>query len=78
VRFLRTGWPTVIPLYDVRQCPECCALVAGKAARRAHESWHQQLDEDVNRAETPPEPGGYVVGGKGWSVAQITGEEPAE
>jgi hypothetical protein len=75
VRFLRTGWPVVIPLYDARQCPECCALVAGKAARRAHESWHNELDEAVDGPAEAEDPGGFVVGGPGWSVAQITGPE---
>ena len=77
VRFLRTGWPVVIPLYDARQCPECCALVAGKASRRNHERWHAELEDLLDR-QAEGEPGGYVVGGDDWSVSMISGGEAGE
>lgn len=61
--WFKRAWPLVIPIYDARQCPDCCALVAGKAAQRAHEAWHAQLADQLE--EEPAEvtdPGGYIVG----------------
>jgi len=62
VKLLRRGWPVIIPLYDVRECPECCALVSGKPAQRLHEQWHRELDEALGEVEEAPEVGGYVIG----------------
>lgn len=63
MKILRRAWPIIIPLYDARQCPECCALVSGKAPRRAHEQWHRELDDLINGTEEDTdEPGGYVIG----------------
>jgi hypothetical protein len=78
VRIFRHGWPVIIPLYDARMCPECCCLVAGKAPRRNHERWHTELENALERPPESTDPGGYVVGGEGWSVASITGGEAPE
>lgn len=62
MKLFRRDWPVVIPLYDARQCPECCALVSGKAPRRIHEQWHRELDELFSDGEQEREPDGYVIG----------------
>ena len=78
MRIFRHGWPIIIPLYDARQCPECCCLVAGKTPRRNHERWHAELENALERPPESTDPGGFVVGGEGWSVASITGGEAPE
>ena len=62
------AWPVVVPMYKLRQCPECCALVLGWDGQDGHEAWHQGGDEDFRDDEDPPL-SGYVIG---------NGELPAE
>ena len=33
----RGAWPVVVPMYRLRQCPDCGALVLGKQGQRLHE-----------------------------------------
>jgi len=61
VKLFRRGWPIIIPLYDVRECPECCNLVSGRVAQRLHEEWHRELDRALGEVEELPEPGGYCI-----------------
>lgn len=59
------AWPEVVPMYKLRQCPECFALVLKWEGQEGHEAWHEGNDDD----EEAPEADGYVVG---------AGELPAE
>jgi len=74
IRVLRRGWPIIIPLYDARECPECCALVAGKQPQRAHEEWHRDLDAALDGDQPETEPDGYVIG-HGPLPASVRGGE---
>lgn len=55
------AWPVVVPMYKLRQCPECGALVLHWDGQELHEAWHEgdgaQLEDDE-----VPELGGYVIG----------------
>ena len=54
----RHKWPVVVPMYQLRECPECFALVCKSAGQRGHEEWHE-----LARSELEDRPlTGYVVG----------------
>jgi len=57
-RVLRRSWPVIIPLYDVRECPHCGHLVAGKYGQRAAEEWHRDL---LRGTDDDDEPDGYIL-----------------
>jgi len=40
-RVLRRKWPVVVPMYQLRQCPHCAALVKGPHGQRTHDLWHE-------------------------------------
>lgn len=53
------AWPVVVPMYKLRQCPECGALVLGWDGQNIHEAWHEGGDEEEYEEE---EVDGYVIG----------------
>ena len=53
------AWPVVVPMYKLRQCPECFALVLGWDGQEGHEIWHQGGDEDYDD-DAPID--GYIIG----------------
>ena len=52
------SWPVVVPMYKLRQCPDCFALVLGWEGQEGHEAWHGDPGED----DEPPPIDGYVIG----------------
>ena len=62
------AWPVVVPMYKLRQCPECFALVLGWDGQEGHEVWHQGGDEEFGEDDDPVLDG-YIIG---------NGELPAE
>lgn len=58
VVFRRDKWPVVVPMYQLRQCPECAALVRGAEGQKGHQEWHDWDGAD----ETEPALDGYVIG----------------
>jgi hypothetical protein len=65
-------WDRIPGLYDIRQCPWCCALVFEDIGQRGHQDWH-----DAAAPEPEPEwedPGGYVIG-SGPLPASVRGGE---
>jgi hypothetical protein len=42
--FQRRKWPVVVPLYDLRRCPDCYSLVARGDGQDAHARWHEALE----------------------------------
>jgi hypothetical protein len=65
-------------MHDLRVCNACHGLV-DRWNTSAHRLWHQDNDREAEPEPEPLEdPGGYVVGGPGWHVSQITGGEASE
>lgn len=58
LRTRRRKWHVVDPIRDLRECPECGALVHTWAGQWVHKEWHEDSTEDA-----PHDPGGYVIGG---------------
>lgn len=44
----RGKWPRALPHFDVRICPECGALVSGKAGQDLHQGWHEECDANAD------------------------------
>lgn len=63
----RGKWPVAIPLYDVRECPECRGLVRGWPGQWGHSEYHAEQEPEL--AEEP-ELDGYVVG-QGMAPADV-------
>lgn len=55
------AWPVVVPMYKLRQCPECFALVLGWEGQEGHEAFDHGYSEDLSDDDAPPL-GGYVIG----------------
>lgn len=66
LRLRRGKWPVAIPLYDIRACPDCAALVWGWPGQWQHAEWHAGPEEELE-----PEVDGYVVG-QGMAPADVT------
>ena len=53
-RVLHRRWDVVVPMYQLRQCPDCAALVRGPQGQRTHEQWHEavvsELEEETRQA----------------------------
>lgn len=69
--FTRARWPVVLPLYDVRECPDCGALVRGDKGQRLHfAAMHEEIDYEEEAGPLD----GYVIG-NGPLPAELTGGE---
>lgn len=66
LRITLRSWPLIIGLYDGRECPDCGSLVCGKAAKRVHQRFHRDLEDQLGADDEPErelrEPDGYVIG----------------
>ena len=68
-------WPVVLPMYDGRRCPDCCAVVIGKHGQKDHwaqheemYAWRQEVEERLHALDGLL-PGGAVPGMAGYVVA---------
>jgi len=74
IAFPKTGAHS---MHDLRVCPYCGHLV-DRWSVNAAKRWHRDNDRSSEPPEPLVDPGGYVVGGPGWNVSQITGGEASE
>jgi hypothetical protein len=63
-------WPRIPGVYDIRECPECAALVYADAGQRGHQAHHDRDEEP----EEWSDPGGYIIG-NGELPASVRGGE---
>ena len=68
VRLKRNKWPVAIPLYDVRECPDCGGLVWGWPGQWRHAQYHADQEPEPDEG---PELDGYVVG-QGMAPADVS------
>jgi hypothetical protein len=52
----REAWPVVVPMYRLRECPDCGALVLGKTGQRRHEMSGLHAETIVPAAAGPAFP----------------------
>jgi hypothetical protein len=38
-------WRVRVRAYDLRECPECCAIVSSDRGQKGHAEWHEDQEQ---------------------------------